>query len=94
MELYKTISELEELREAYYYDLRTLDEMRMFLHSRCSKLMDVCEDRDFYSVVEITHSSFKDIEVAMQKIQQALDGISMLIQKYQAVIEASNNFLI
>lgn len=94
MDLNKTISKLEELRQAYYYALRTLDEMRSLLYARCLKLTEFCEDRDFYSVVEITHSSFKDIEVALQKLQQALNGTSMLIQKYQAIIEASNSILI
>lgn len=92
IDAYKTMNELEELRHTYYGDLRHLDEMRAHLHDKCSKLMEIGVDEDFYRVAEITHSSFKDIEAAMQKLEKALEGTSVLIEKCQAYMEAEKDF--
>lgn len=92
IDAYKTMNELEELRHTYYGDLRHLDEMRAHLHAKCSKLMEIGADEDFYRVAEITRSSFNDIEVAMQKLEKALEGISVLIQKCQFSMEAEKDF--
>lgn len=92
IDAYKTMKELEELRDTYYRDLQQLDEMRAHLHAKCSKLMEMGADEDFYRVAEITHSSFKDIEVVMQKLEKALEGTTVLIQKCQAYLEAEKDF--
>lgn len=92
IDAYKTMNELEELRHTYYDDLRQLDDMRAHLHAKCSKLMEMGTDEDFYRVAEITHSSFKDIEIAMQKLEKALEGTSVLIQRCQAYMEVETDF--
>lgn len=92
IDAYKTMKELEELRDTYYRDLQQLDEMRSRLYAKCSKLIELGEDEDFYLVAESTSSSFKDIEGAMQNLEKALKGTSALIQKSQAYMEAEKDF--
>lgn len=86
------LNELEELRHAYYDNLRQLDEMRANLYAHCSKLMEKGADEDFYRVAEITYSSFMDIGAVMQKLEKALEGTSVLVQKCQAYMEAEKDF--
>ena len=92
IDTYDTMNELEDLRRTYYDNLRQLDYMRAHLYAKCSRLMEIGADKDFYRVAEITHSSFKDIEAVMQKLEKALEGTSVLIQKSQACMEAEKDF--
>lgn len=92
IDAHKTMSELEELRYGYYHDLQQLDELRARLYAKCSKLTEIGIDKDFHHMVQITESSFEDIGIAMQKLEKALEGTSVLIQKCQAHLEEDLGF--
>ena len=96
---YKTMNEFEEFRNAYYDAHRQLYKMREcfcalyeHLYARRSILMEMGVDEDLYCVVESADRGFKDIESAMQKLEKALEGTSVLIEKCQAYMEAEKDF--
>lgn len=83
----KTINELEELRYDYYKDIEQLQELYSRLRERCSKLSENDEIEEYNYLIDITEKSFRNIEEALHKLNEAGVGTEKLIQKYHAYLE-------
>lgn len=83
----KIISELEEMRCNYCREVEQLEEIHSHLRERCSKLLEINDNRHVGVLLDLTVDGIRNIEEALHKLHEAIEGVKKLILLLQAYSE-------